>query len=165
MRPAEAGPSGKAAPSSSRGVERGRFSTCANPGRLAMERIPTKNDDLSEWYNAVCYRAELVSQAPVRGSLVLRPYGYGLWERLQAELDRRFKETGHENAYFPLLIPESLFMKEAEHVEGFAPEVAWVTEAGKHGKLDQRLAIRPTSETIIGTLIRRYIQSHRDLPK
>ena len=107
----------------------GAVETCANPGRLVMERIPSKSADLSEWYQAVCYRAELVSQAPVRGCLVLRPYGFGLWERLQAELDRRFKETGHENAYFPLLIPESLFSKEAEHVEGFAPEVAWVTKA------------------------------------
>ncbi len=86
--------------------------------------IPPKAADLSEWYQAICYRSELVSQAPVRGCLVLRPYGYGLWERLQAELDFRFKETGHENAYFPLLIPESLLTREAEHVEGFAPEVA-----------------------------------------
>jgi prolyl-tRNA synthetase len=128
-----------------------------------MERIPTKNDDLSEWYNAVCYRAELVSQAPVRGCLVLRPYGYGMWERLQAALDRRFKETGHENAYFPLLIPESLLTKEAEHVEGFAPEVAWVTEGGTE-KLAERLAIRPTSEVIIGVMYAEWIQSYRDLP-
>jgi prolyl-tRNA synthetase len=128
-----------------------------------MERIPTKADDLSEWYQAVCYRAELVSQAPVRGCLVLRPNGYGMWERLQAELDRRFKETGHENAYFPLLIPESLLMKEAEHVEGFAPEVAWVTEGGNE-KLTERLAIRPTSEVIIGVMYAEWIQSYRDLP-
>ena len=87
-----------------------------------MERIPTKADDLSEWYQAVCYRAELVSHAPVRGCLVLRPYGCGMWERLVAELDRRFKETGHENAYFPLLIPESLLTREAEHVEGRRPK-------------------------------------------
>ncbi len=125
--------------------------------------IPPKADDLSEWYQAVCYRAELVSQAPVRGCLVLRPYGYGLWERLQAELDRRFKETGHENAYFPLLIPESLLMREAEHVEGFAPEVAWVTEGGGE-KLTERLAIRPTSEVIIGTMYAEWLQSYRDLP-
>jgi prolyl-tRNA synthetase len=128
-----------------------------------MERIPPKSDDLSEWYQAVCYQAELVSQAPVRGCLVLRPYGYGLWERLQAELDRRFKETGHENAYFPLLIPESLLTKEAEHVEGFAPEVAWVTEGGNE-KLTERLAIRPTSEVIIGVMYADWIQSYRDLP-
>jgi prolyl-tRNA synthetase len=125
--------------------------------------IPPKAADLSEWYQAICYRAELVSQAPVRGCLVLRPYGYGLWERLQAELDRRFKETGHENAYFPLLIPESLLVREAEHVEGFAPEVAWVTEGGGE-KLTERLAIRPTSEVIIGTMYAQWLQSYRDLP-
>jgi prolyl-tRNA synthetase len=125
--------------------------------------IPPKADDLSEWYQAICYRAELVSQAPVRGCLVLRPYGYGLWERLQAELDRRFKDTGHENAYFPLLIPESLLVREAEHVEGFAPEVAWVTEGGGE-KLTERLAIRPTSEVIIGTMYAEWLQSYRDLP-
>ena len=128
-----------------------------------MERIPEKQADLAEWYQAVCYRAELVSQAPVRGCVVLRPYGYGLWERLQAELDRRFKETGHENAYFPLLIPESLLTKEAEHVEGFAPEVAWVTEGGNE-KLTERLAIRPTSEVIVGVMYADWIQSYRDLP-
>jgi prolyl-tRNA synthetase len=128
-----------------------------------VKDIPPKADDLSEWYQAICYRAELVSQAPVRGCLVLRPYGYGLWERLQAELDRRFKETGHENAYFPLLIPESLLMREAEHVEGFAPEVAWVTEGGGE-KLTERLAIRPTSEVIIGTMYAEWLQSYRDLP-
>jgi prolyl-tRNA synthetase len=125
--------------------------------------IPPKADDLSDWYQAVCYRAELVSQAPVRGCLVLRPYGYGLWERLQAELDARFKATGHENAYFPLLIPESLLAREAEHVEGFAPEVAWVTEGGGE-KLAERLAIRPTSEVIIGVMYAEWIQSYRDLP-
>ena len=137
--------------------------TCANPGGLIMERIPSKSADLSEWYQAVCYRAELVSQAPVRGCLVLRPYGFGLWERLQAELDRRFKDTGHENAYFPLLIPESLLSKEAEHVEGFAPEVAWVTQGGTE-KLTERLAIRPTSEVIVGVMYAEWIQSYRDLP-
>ncbi|MGA2393102.1 MAG: proline--tRNA ligase [Candidatus Lustribacter sp.] len=125
--------------------------------------IPPKAADLSEWYQAICYRAELVSQAPVRGCLVLRPYGYGLWERLVAELDRRFKETGHENAYFPLLIPESLLAREAEHVEGFAPEVAWVTEGGGE-RLTERLAIRPTSEVIIGTMYAQWVQSYRDLP-
>ncbi len=125
--------------------------------------IPAKALDLSEWYQAVCYRAELVSQAPVRGCLVLRPAGYGMWERLQAELDRRFKETGHENAYFPLLIPESLLTREAEHIEGFAPEVAWVTEGGGE-KLAERLAIRPTSEVIIGTMYAEWLHSYRDLP-
>src|ERR1700730_2742277 len=97
--------------------------------------------------------------------MVIRPYGYAIWERIQRVFDDMIKSSGHENWYFPLLIPEELLMKEAEHIEGFTPEVAWVTEAGSNGKLHQRLAIRPTSETIIGTLIRRYIQSHRDLPK
>jgi prolyl-tRNA synthetase len=128
-----------------------------------VKEIPPKAADLSEWYQAVCYKAELVSLSPVRGCVVLRPYGYGLWERLQSELDARFKATGHENAYFPLLIPESLLMREAEHVEGFAPEVAWVTQGGNE-KLTERLAIRPTSEVIIGTMYAEWIQSYRDLP-
>ncbi|HMD02856.1 MAG TPA: proline--tRNA ligase [Candidatus Baltobacteraceae bacterium] len=128
-----------------------------------VKEIPPKARDLSEWYQAVCYKAELVSLAPVRGCMVLRPYGYGMWERLQAELDARFKATGHENAYFPLLIPESLLLREAEHIEGFAPEVAWVTEAGGE-KLSERLAIRPTSEVTIGTMYAEWVQSYRDLP-
>jgi len=128
-----------------------------------VKEIPRKSDDLSEWYQAVCYKAELVSLSPVRGCVVLRPYGYGLWERLQSELDQRFKATGHENAYFPLLIPESLLTREAEHVEGFAPEVAWVTQGGNE-TLAERLAIRPTSEAIIGTMYAEWVQSYRDLP-
>jgi prolyl-tRNA synthetase len=128
-----------------------------------VKEIPPKAADLSEWYQAVCYKAELVSLAPVRGCVVLRPYGYALWERLQAELDARFKATGHENAYFPLLIPESLFAREAEHVEGFAPEVAWVTQGGNE-TLTERLAIRPTSEVIIGVMYAEWLQSYRDLP-
>ncbi|MFN2448675.1 MAG: proline--tRNA ligase [Candidatus Baltobacteraceae bacterium] len=128
-----------------------------------VEQIPPKNDDLSAWYTAVCLKAELVSYSPVRGCVVLRPPGYGMWENLQKHLDERFKATGHENAYFPLLIPESLLMREAQHVEGFAPEVAWVTEGGKE-VLEERLAIRPTSEVIIGVMYAKWIQSHRDLP-
>jgi prolyl-tRNA synthetase len=128
-----------------------------------VKEIPPKAADLSEWYQAVCYKAELVSLAPVRGCIVLRPAGFGLWERLQAELDARFKATGHENAYFPLLIPEHLLSREAEHVEGFAPEVAWVTQGGTE-KLAERLAIRPTSEVIIGVMYAEWIQSYRDLP-
>ncbi len=128
-----------------------------------VKEIPPKAADLSEWYQAVCYKAELVSQSPVRGCIVLRPYGFALWERLQAELDARFKATGHENAYFPLLIPEHLLTREAEHVEGFAPEVAWVTHGGNE-KLEERLAIRPTSEVIIGVMYAEWIQSYRDLP-
>ncbi len=128
-----------------------------------VKDVPRKGDDLSAWYTAVCLRAELVSYSPVRGCVVLRPYGFGLWENLQRELDARFKATGHENAYFPLLIPESLLTKEAEHVEGFAPEVAWVTQGGSE-QLTERLAIRPTSEAIFGTMYAQWIQSHRDLP-
>jgi prolyl-tRNA synthetase len=128
-----------------------------------LREIPPKGDDLSAWYTAVCLRAELVSYAPVRGCVVLRPYGFALWENLQRELDARFKATGHENAYFPLLIPESLLAKEAEHVEGFAPEVAWVTQGGSE-QLTERLAIRPTSEVLVGTMYARWIESYRDLP-
>ncbi|MBV9271098.1 MAG: proline--tRNA ligase, partial [Candidatus Eremiobacteraeota bacterium] len=127
------------------------------------KEIPPKSADLSAWYTAVCIKAELVSYSPVRGCVVLRPYGFGLWENLQKHLDERFKATGHENAYFPLLIPEHLLTKEAEHVEGFAPEVAWVTEGGQE-KLTERLAIRPTSEVIIGTMYAQWVQSYRDLP-
>jgi prolyl-tRNA synthetase len=128
-----------------------------------VKEIPPKGDDLSAWYTAVCIKAELVSYAPVRGCIVLRPYGYALWEQLVGALDSRFKATGHENAYFPLLIPESLLMREADHVEGFAPEVAWVTQGGSE-KLTERLAIRPTSEVIIGKMYSEWVQSYRDLP-
>jgi prolyl-tRNA synthetase len=128
-----------------------------------VKEIPPKAADLSAWYTAVCLKAELASYSPVRGCVVLRPYGYGLWENMQRELDARFKATGHENAYFPLLIPESLLMKEAQHVEGFSPEVAWVTHGGDE-ELTERLAIRPTSEVIVGVMYAQWIQSHRDLP-
>jgi len=128
-----------------------------------VKEVPPKAPDLSTWYNAICYKAELVSLAPVRGCIVLRPYGYGLWERLVSALDERFKATGHENAYFPLLIPESLLTREAEHVEGFTPEVAWVTQGGTE-VLSERLAIRPTSEVVIGVMYAQWIQSYRDLP-
>jgi prolyl-tRNA synthetase len=128
-----------------------------------VKEIPPKAADLSAWYTAVCLRAELVSYSPVRGCVVLRPYGYGLWESLVRHLDAAFKATGHENAYFPLLIPESLLTKEAQHVEGFAPEVAWVTRGGQE-ELTERLAIRPTSEVIVGTMYAQWIESYRDLP-
>jgi prolyl-tRNA synthetase len=128
-----------------------------------VQRIPRKADDLSEWYTQVCLQAQLADYAPVRGCIVMRPYGYAIWELITAEFDRRFKATGHQNAYFPLLIPEELLMREAEHVEGFAPEVAWVTQGGEE-KLTERLAIRPTSEAVIGTMYAKWIQSHRDLP-
>jgi prolyl-tRNA synthetase len=128
-----------------------------------VQRIPRKADDLSEWYTQVCLQAQLADYTPVRGCIVMRPYGYSIWELITAEFDRRFKATGHQNAYFPLFIPEGLLMREAEHVEGFAPEVAWVTEGGGE-KLTERLAIRPTSEVIMGTMYAKWIQSHRDLP-
>ncbi|HZU18319.1 MAG TPA: proline--tRNA ligase [Candidatus Dormibacteraeota bacterium] len=130
-----------------------------------VKDITRMSVDFDRWYTDVVRKAELADYTPVRGCMVIRPYGYALWEHIQRVFDDMIKATGHENWYFPLLIPEDLLMKEAEHVEGFTPEVAWVTEAGSHGRLDQRLAIRPTSETIIGTLIRRYIHSHRDLPQ
>ncbi len=130
-----------------------------------VKDITRMSVDFDRWYTDVIRKAELADYTPVRGCMVIRPYGFAIWENIQRAFDDMIKASGHENWYFPLLIPEELLMKEAEHVEGFTPEVAWVTEAGSHGKLDQRLAIRPTSETIIGTLMRRYIQSHRDLPK
>lgn len=125
--------------------------------------LPTQAEDFSAWYNDIVYRADLVDLGPVRGAFVIRPYGYALWENIQRELDAMFKATGHENLYFPMLIPMSFFQREADHVEGFAPELAVVTHAG--GKeLEEPLAIRPTSETIIGELYSKWVQSYRDLP-
>ena len=125
--------------------------------------ITPQSQDFGRWYIDVVRRAELADYSPVKGCMVIRPYGYAIWELMQQGLDKRFKATGHVNAYFPMFIPESLFMKEAEHVEGFAPEVAWVTHGGKE-ELEERLVIRPTSETIIGTMYAKWIQSWRDLP-
>ena len=125
--------------------------------------ITPQSQDFGRWYIDVVRRAELADYSPVKGCMVIRPYGYAMWELIQQGLDKRFKATGHVNAYFPLLIPESLLMREAEHVEGFAPQVAWVTHGGTE-KLDERLVIRPTSETIIGTMYAKWIQSWRDLP-
>ncbi|MBW0273791.1 proline--tRNA ligase [Nocardia sp. MH4] len=125
--------------------------------------ITAQSADFSTWYNEVVLRAALVDRGPAKGTMVVRPYGYRIWELLQAELDRRIKDTGHENAYFPLLIPRSHLAREAEHVEGFAPEVAVVTHAG--GKeLEEPLVVRPTSETIVGEMMAEWIDSHRDLP-
>jgi prolyl-tRNA synthetase len=125
--------------------------------------ITPQSQDFGRWYIDVVRRAELADYSPVKGCMVIRPYGYAMWELIQQGLDRRFKATGHVNAYFPLLIPESLLMREAEHVEGFAPQVAWVTQGGNE-VLEERLVIRPTSETIIGTMYAKWIQSWRDLP-
>jgi prolyl-tRNA synthetase len=125
--------------------------------------ITPQGEDFSAWYNELVLKAELADRGPVKGTMVIRPYGYRMWELLQARLDRMFKETGHENAYFPLLIPESYLKREAEHVEGFSPELAVVTHAG--GKeLEEPLVVRPTSETVIGEMFSRWISSHRDLP-
>jgi len=128
-----------------------------------VEDLTDQSDDFARWYNEVVRKAKLADYAPVRGCMVIRPYGYGLWENMQALLDARIKATGHQNAYFPLLIPESLLQLEADHVEGFAPQVAWVTHGGSE-KLEERLAIRPTSEAIIGHMYSRWIESYRDLP-
>ncbi|MEX0705783.1 MAG: proline--tRNA ligase, partial [Nitriliruptoraceae bacterium] len=121
------------------------------------------SEDVSAWYNEIVFRAELADRGPAKGTMVMRPYGYRMWELLQSQLDQRFKDTGHVNAYFPLFIPMSLLQKEAEHVEGFAPELAVVTHGG--GKeLEEPLVVRPTSETVIGTMYSRWINSYRDLP-
>jgi prolyl-tRNA synthetase, family I len=128
-----------------------------------VEEIVDQDDNFSLWYNQIVRKAELADYAPVRGCMIIRPYGYAIWENIQKLLDARFKETDVENAYFPLLIPQSFLMKEAEHVEGFAPEVAWVTRGGGE-ELEEPLAIRPTSETIIGNSFSKWIQSYRDLP-
>jgi prolyl-tRNA synthetase len=125
--------------------------------------ITPQSQDFGRWYVDVVRRAELADYSPVKGCMVIRPYGYAIWELIQQGLDRRFKATGHVNAYFPLLIPESLLTREAEHVEGFAPQVAWVTKGGNED-LEERLVIRPTSETIIGTMYAKWVQSWRDLP-
>ncbi|MFO7941614.1 MAG: proline--tRNA ligase [Bacillota bacterium] len=128
-----------------------------------VEAITPREENFSRWYTDVVLKAQLADYAPVRGCIVVRPPGFAIWEAIQSGLDRRFKETGVQNAYFPLLIPESIFTREAEHIEGFAPEVPWVTHAGEE-ELQERLAVRPSSETIIGTMFSRWIQSYRDLP-
>jgi prolyl-tRNA synthetase len=128
-----------------------------------VEELTDQEDNFSKWYNEVVRKAELADYAPVRGCMIIRPYGYALWENIQRLLDDRFKETGVMNAYFPLLIPRSFLAREAEHIEGFAPEVAWVTQGGGE-ELEEPYAIRPTSETIIGHSYAKWVQSYRDLP-
>src|SRR5688500_11120022 len=141
--------------------------------------LTTQAADFSAWYNEVVLRSELADHSPVRGCMVIRPYGYRLWELMRDQLDLRFRETGHQNAYFPLLIPQSFLAREAEHVEGFAKEMAVVThtrlkatgEAGRgalvvdpESRLEEPLIIRPTSETIIYSMFAKWVQSYRDLP-
>ena len=128
-----------------------------------VEQIADINTNFPQWYTDVVLKTKLVDYGPVKGTMVIRPYGYAIWENIQRELDGRFKKRGVENAYFPLLIPMSFFTKEAEHVEGFAPEVAVVTHAGGE-ELAEPLAIRPTSETIIGTMMSKWVQSYKELP-
>lgn len=128
-----------------------------------VQKVTPRSEDYARWYTDVIQMADLATYAPVRGCMVIKPYGYALWENLQRSLDRRFKETGHENAYFPLFIPESFIKKEAEHVEGFSPELAVVTVGGGE-VLEEPLIVRPTSETIIGHMFAQWINSYRDLP-
>lgn len=135
----------------------------ANDKKEFVKEITPQGEDFSRWYIDVIKKADLMDYAPVRGCIVFKPDGYELWEACQRELDRRFKATGHRNAYFPLFIPESFLQKEKDHIEGFNPELPWVTEAGGE-KLEERLAIRPTSETIVGHMYAQWIQSYRDLP-
>ena len=130
---------------------------------MAEEKLPTRSQDFSEWYNQLVLKAQLADYAPVRGCMVVRPYGWALWENIQQALDRRFKATGHQNVAFPLLIPRSFIDKEKHHVEGFSPELAVVTIGGGE-ELAEPLVIRPTSETIIGHMWSKWIQSYRDLP-
>ncbi len=125
--------------------------------------VTPMSEDVSAWYNELVFKAELADRGPAKGTMVIRPYGYRIWELLQAQLDQRFKDTGHENAYFPLFIPQSYLQREAEHIDGFAPELAIVTHGG--GKqLEEPLVVRPTSETVIGEMYHRWISSYRDLP-
>ncbi|WEK56154.1 MAG: proline--tRNA ligase [Candidatus Cohnella colombiensis] len=128
-----------------------------------VTEITPQGEDFSKWYIDTIKKAELMDYSPVRGCIVFRPDGYAIWENIQKELDHRFKETGHRNAYFPIFIPESFFQKEKDHIEGFNPELPWVTEAAGE-KLEERLAIRPTSETMFGHMYAQWINSYRDLP-
>ncbi|MBR7136799.1 MAG: proline--tRNA ligase [Clostridia bacterium] len=129
-----------------------------------VEQITSMDVDFAQWYTDVVKKAELADYSGVKGCMVIRPYGYAIWENMQKDLDRRFKELGHENVYMPMFIPESLLQKEKDHVEGFAPEVAWVTQGG-HNELTERLCVRPTSEVLFCEHYKNIIQSYRDLPK
>ena len=129
-----------------------------------VDAITSMDEDFAKWYTDICKKAELVEYTSVKGCMVIRPYGYAIWENIQADLDRRFKETGHENVYMPMFIPESLLQKEKDHVEGFAPECAWVTIGGSE-KLNERLCVRPTSETLFCEHYQKIINTYRDLPK
>src|ERR671930_1313203 len=130
---------------------------------MAEAKITRRSEDYSRWYTDVIAAAELADYAPVKGCMIIRPNGYAIWEKMQQALDDMFKETGHQNAYFPLFIPESFLKKEEQHVQGFAPETAVVTHGGGK-KLEEPLIVRPTSETIIYSMFAKWVQSYRDLP-
>ncbi|MDE6899093.1 MAG: proline--tRNA ligase, partial [Lawsonibacter sp.] len=136
----------------------------AKENKKQVEQITDMEVDFAQWYTDVCKKAELIDYSSIKGMFIYRPYGYAIWENIQSELDRKFKETGHENVYLPMLIPESLLQKEKDHVEGFAPECAWVTLGGSE-KLEEKYCIRPTSETLFCEHYKNIIHSHRDLPK
>ena len=136
----------------------------AKDNKKKVEQITDMEVDFAQWYTDVCKKAELIDYSSIKGMFVYRPYGYAIWENFQKILDEKFKETGHENVYLPMLIPESLLQKEKDHVEGFAPECAWVTMGGSDA-LEERYCIRPTSETLFCEHYKNVIQSHRDLPK
>jgi len=132
--------------------------------KKAVKEITSMNEDFAKWYTDIVKKADLADYSSLKGCMIIRPYGYAIWENIQKTLDGMFKETGHENVYMPLFIPESLLQKEKDHVEGFAPEVAWVTQGGRE-KLTERLCVRPTSEVLFCEHYKNVIQSYRDLPK
>ena len=136
----------------------------AKDNKKLVEAITSMEVDFAQWYTDVVKKAELIDYSSVKGCMIIKPAGYAIWENIQSELDRRFKETGVENVYMPMFIPESLLEKEKDHVEGFAPEVAWVTHGGLN-PLQERLCVRPTSETLFCDFYKNIIQSYRDLPK
>ena len=129
-----------------------------------VKSITSMDEDFAKWYTDVCIKAELIDYSSVKGCMIIRPYGYAIWENIQSQMDAMFKATGHENVYMPMFIPESLLQKEKDHVEGFAPEVAWVTHGGEE-KLEERMCVRPTSETLFCDHFKNIVQSYRDLPK
>ncbi len=131
---------------------------------IQNKSIVSRDTDFAEWYTSIVKKADLVDYSSMKGSMIIRPYGYAIWERMVAVLDKEFKRLGHENVQMPMFIPESLLNIEKDHVEGFAPEVAWVTEGGKD-KLEERVCVRPTSEVLFCEHYKKIIKSYRDLPK
>ena len=140
------------------------FGDIMEENKKLVKEITSMDEDFAQWYTDVCIKAELIDYASVKGCMIIRPYGYAIWENIQHIMDGMFKETGHENVYMPLFIPESLLQKEKDHVEGFAPEVAWVTHGGDE-ELEERLCVRPTSETLFCDHFKNIVHSWRDLPK